>query len=181
MNPEKSQFESASPPSAPQSASAKPRGAEGVDAGGVTPPSTPQSASDNATALTTGGEDWLEISLYLEHRNFTALSSMLDTAKQAAEAGESPKDELRFNGQQFICRPMTSRVGSKEKRIAYRWSINSEAGYTLLLMNRARPHATMPNAVFRATSLALMRHGTDGCWKMALDALQAMRAEVCLS
>ena len=169
--------------SAPQRRSAQPRGAEDEgESGGVssnTPPSNPQTANHSAGILTSGGEDWLEISLYLEHQNFTKLSVMLDAAKEAAEAGDSPKDELQFNGQQFICRAMTSRAGSKEKRIAYRWSIDSEAGYTLLLMNRERPHATMPNAILRCTSLALMRHGTDACWAMALDALQAMGAEVC--
>jgi len=54
--------------------------------------SNPQSIRSSAITLTTGGEDWLEISLYLEHRNFTKLSTMLDAAKQAAEAGESPQD-----------------------------------------------------------------------------------------
>ena len=166
--------------SAPQRRSAQPRGVEDEDkSGGVssnTPPSNPQTANRSAGILTPGCEDWLEISLYLNHQNFSELRTMLDAAKEAAEAGESPKDELRFNGQQFICRAMTSRAGSKEKRIAYRWSIDSEAGYTLLLMNRKRPHATMPNAIFRCTSLALMRHGVGGCWAMVLDALQAMGA-----
>ena len=69
-------------------------------------------------------------------------------------------------------------MGQGSKKIAYRWILDSEAGYTILLMRRELPHETMPNAIVRCTSLPLMGLGTRQCGKLARVALSHMGAVV---
>ncbi|MAT73364.1 MAG: hypothetical protein CMJ58_28100 [Planctomycetaceae bacterium] len=126
------------------------------------------------TNLTTGGEDWLELSLYLAHESFGHTSQILDQARDAAEKGNQGEDELILAGERFIVQSGHATTGKGRKRIAYRWRLVGESGLVLLLMNRGKVHKTLPNGIARATSLQLMRDGADDVYRLVLRVLAAL-------
>ncbi len=145
----------ASPSDAPQRATPSPRGAADGE-GGV--------SSNTPPSITTceGGEDWLELALYLYHRQFPGLEERLDEAKERAEAPDAGPIELEIGGRPFLMLPGSATVGSDEKQLRYRWRLQAPDGWVLLLMRRSTPHATMPNGIARASSNPLLRLGTKG-------------------
>lgn len=152
-------------------------------AGGVssnTPPSIPNHNENNNAEhpITTGGEDTLELNLYLEHTNFSALSKQLDRLRDAAESGKVGHDELTIDGVRMLCLSGTASAGKGVKRIAYRWRLQSETGLILLLMQRPTPHATLPNGIVRIGLVPLMRFGTSACYRQAQHWLTALGARV---
>lgn len=78
-----------------------------------------------------GGEDWLELSLYLQHRNFPQLKRRLDAAREAAESNERGPDELEIAGRKFLMLPSAALAGTKQKQVVYRWRLQSEDGWWL--------------------------------------------------
>jgi len=106
-----------------------------------------------------GGEDWLELGLYLHHWDFTRLKRRLDQAREAAESNSVGGDELVIAGRKFLMLPTAASAGTKEKQVVYRWRLRSEDGWWLLLMNRGDCHETLPTGIARATSVPLMRLG----------------------
>ncbi len=50
------------------------------------------SSNTPSPETTTGGEDWLSVSLYLEHGAFPDLSKRLDEAQRAAKLGQVNDD-----------------------------------------------------------------------------------------
>jgi hypothetical protein len=106
-----------------------------------------------------GGEDWLELGLYLQHTNFDQVKKWLDAARDAAESNQRGPDELEIAGRKFLMLAGSATAGTKEKHVAYRWRLRSEDGWTLLLMNRADVHKTLPTGIARASSLPLLRIG----------------------
>src|SRR5690606_18410683 len=99
------------------------------------------------------GEDWLELALYLHHRQFFQLEKRLDAAKEQAEAPDAGPVELEIGGRPFLMLPGSATVGSDEKQLRYRWRLQAPDGWVLLLMRRSTPHATMPNGIARASSM----------------------------
>lgn len=165
MSQEHAQPERAAPPPAERR---RPSGAapQGGDAAGVlsnTPPSNPKTA---------GGEDWLELALYLRHHDFGALEDRLEWAKQEAEGEATGLVEIELGGHHFIYEPGNARAGAKGKQVNYRWRLKSIEGWQLLLMRRALPHKTMPNGIFRASSIPLIRYGSVAVWRRAQAALR---------
>jgi hypothetical protein len=146
----------ASPADAPQRPPS-PRGAAAGAAAGGGSSNTPPSNTKFVKCL--GGEDWLELSLYLQHRNFLPLKQRLDAAREASEAHNRGPDELEFAGRKFLMLPSAALAGTKEKQVVYRWRLRSEDGWWLLLMNRPHVHETLPTGIARASSLPLMRIG----------------------
>lgn len=114
------------------------------------------------TSLTrcAGGEDWLELSLYLQHRQFGQLEARLEEVKELAEAPDAGPVEMEIASRSFLVLPGAATVGSRGKQLKYRWRLQAPDGWVLLLMRRALPHATMPNGMARASSLPLLRLGT---------------------
>lgn len=107
-----------------------------------------------------GGEDWLELALYLHHQQFSQLEKRLDAAKEQAESPDSGPVEVEIGGRPFMALPGSATVGSDEKQLRYRWRLQAPDGWVLLLMRRATPHTTMPNGIARASSIPLLRLGT---------------------
>lgn len=130
------------------------RSREAGEAAGGDPSNTPPSITKCL-----GGEDWLELSLYLQHRRFDSVKKWLDAAREAAESNEKGPDELEIAGRKFLMQPSSATAGTKEKHITYRWRLRSEDGWWLLLMNRADVHSTLPTGIARASSLPLLRIG----------------------
>ena len=122
----------------------------------------------------TGGEDWLEVSLYLRHKDFETLASVLNNAREAAEDGREGEDVVTFGGVRFLVRPCGASAGGGPKTVYFRWQLQSENGLIFQLMNREEPHRTMPNGNFRVTSLLLMKFGADRLWQEAMRLLDAM-------
>jgi len=110
----------------------------------------------------------------VRHSDFDALSTELDAARKAAEDGREGEDVVTFNGVRFLVRPSGAGAGKGQKRIYYRWQLQSENGLLIQLMNREHPHRTMPNASVRATSVLLMQFGADRVWQEAQSLVEAM-------
>ncbi|CAN0519900.1 unnamed protein product, partial [Ectocarpus sp. 8 AP-2014] len=142
-----------------------------------TPPSIPKSDSNefNPSQVTTGGEDWFEVSLYLEHHQFAKVAKLLEAAKSAAEANRSPADEVRLGKLHAVCLARSAYLGD---RITYRWQLRTSWGGLIQLMNRAEPHETLPNGIIRITSIPLMRFSTGACWARVLEWMEALGAKV---
>ena len=151
-----------------------PQAAAGSGVSSNTPPSNHQSDS---SGLTAGGEDWLELSLYVGHGDFENLSQRLDKARDAAEAKEAG-DELTIGVQRFLVAAGAARAGGGQKKIAYRWRLQSDSGWTLLLMKRPAPHKTLPNAIARVTSTALMQYGLAGFRQQLQQALAHLKIAI---
>ena len=122
----------------------------------------------------TGGEDWLEISLYVRHYDFENLQKQFDEAKQAAEESPDLCSYVVVGKRIASISCGTAGAGDPKNRIAYRWVLAVTAGIKLLLMQRAEPHRTMPNAIARITSFALLQHGLTESWNIVADALAAL-------
>lgn len=155
-----------------------------AELGGVlssTPPSNPKSIPSDASKpspsseITTGGEDWFEVSLYLKHHRFEKLTRLLETAKEAAEANRSPADEVHLGKLRAVSLRKSAYLGD---RITYRWQLQTAGGWLIQLMNRAEPHATLPNGMVRFTSMPLLRFGTRACWAKLLEWMDALDIEV---
>jgi hypothetical protein len=151
--------------------------------GGVcsnTPPSIPNHIENNNAndPISTGGEDTLEINLYLNHRNPGQLFRQLDRMRDAAETGETGQDEWETGGVRMLCLAGTTSTGGGSKRIAYRWRLQTDTGLVLLLMQRPSAHRTLPNGIVRFGSAPLMRFGTSGCYRQACHWLSAIGADV---
>ncbi len=124
----------------------------------------PEGVSNNIPSpitKTIGGEDWLELALYLLHYKFPDWKVIFDQAREAAEEGDIRSAQVQLGDQVFVMQPGSARTGRGKKRISYRWHLRSESGWTLMLMKRAAPHSTMPNGIARATSLPLLRAGVQ--------------------
>ena len=131
MSPEEpSDRYDALPPDAPQGRPQSPSGASGGEhaLGLLTsrPPSNP---------ISSGGEDWLTLSLYLRHRAFDRVTKLLDERRAAAEAGRDGDDELALADQIFLVLPSGAKVGSKRGKAYFRWQLQSSMGFILQLMN----------------------------------------------
>ncbi|HEX6964101.1 MAG TPA: hypothetical protein VF175_19695 [Lacipirellula sp.] len=135
------------------------------------------SNTPSSKTISSGGEDWLELSLYLTHQRFDQVADLLDRAKEAAEANREG-DELVLGDQRFLVLPGTASAGEGKKRIAYRWRLRSECGLVLNLMHRAFPHRTMPNGIARATSLLLMKVGVREVWRQINVALACLDIQI---
>lgn len=151
--------------------------------GGVysnTPPSIPNHNENNSLSspISTGGEDTLEINLYLNHREPGQLFRQLDRMRNAAEAGDKTRDEWEVGGVRMLCLAGSASAGGGAKRISYRWRLQSETGLVLLLMQRPSAHPTLPNGILRIGSVPLMRFGTMGCYQQALKWLTAIGAQL---
>ena len=130
------------------------------------------------TSTTTGGEDWLELSLYVEHHVFAGLQYRLDRSiKNYKVKTPSDIDEITIARHRFLVCPGAS-TGSKNKKIRYRWKLQCENGLVLLIMNRERTHPTMPNIVARATSLLLMQIGPQEVWRLVQLYVEALGADI---
>jgi hypothetical protein len=170
MKPEYSNLDPQPSPTTTPRASGSPQEVAGDSAGGVvsiTPPSTPEIELTKCL----GGEDWIELSLYLQHKDFAVLKKRLDEAKEAAEAHEKGRDELTIAGRKFLMLPSSALAGTDQKQIVYRWRMRSEDGWWLLLMNRAEEHQTLPTGIMRAPSLPLMRLGPKECLRQLHESL----------
>jgi hypothetical protein len=133
------------------------------------PPSNRPPSKTNA-----GGEDWLEVSLYIRHRNFHKLAALLDTARKAAENNDRSGDVVRFGGMNFLVRPCGANAGDGKKYVHFRWQLQCENGLIIQLMRREHPHQTTPNGNARATSLLLMQLGGKAVWRLTLKLLRSM-------
>lgn len=162
----------ASPVDAPQRAPHSPRGAAADEAAGLPtsrPPSNP---------ISYGGEDWVTLSLYVRHRDFTRTTKLLDERRKAAEERRDGADELQLAGQTFLVLPFGAKVGTKRSKAHFRWQLQSETGYVLQFMNLPSFEGTMPNAKLIATSLVMMRLGIEGVVERAYKAIEALGANV---
>ena len=155
-----------------QQRSPQPRGAAAAEAPGGVPSNTPPSITKDYECL--GGEDWLELSLYLDHRDFRQLKGRLDSARDAAESNIPGPDEVEIAGRKFLMQPSAALVGSENNKLAYRWRLRSEDGWWLLLMNRECSHETMPTGIVRASSLPLLRLGAVGFLQQLDETLRAL-------
>ena len=156
---------------ASQAASLSGREAQAGEAGGC-PSNTPPSITKCL-----GGEDWIELSLYLQHKRFSTLKKRLDAARDAAESNQKGPDELEIAGRKFLMLPSSASAGTKEKQIVYRWRLRSEDGWWLLLMNRADAHETMPTGIARASSLPLLRIGPKAYFAQLRETLDDLGIE----
>ena len=156
---------------APDGAPPSPPGAQPGDAGQLTsrPPSNP---------ICLGGEDWLTLSLYLQHCSFAELVGRLDRHRQAAEQHKQGDDQLTLADQQFLMLPIGAKAGSKRSNAYFRWQLQSATGFTIQLMNRESCEGAMPNAKLVATSLVLMRLGVEEVVRQAFAALEALGADI---
>lgn len=125
-----------------------------------------------------GGEDWLELALYLHHDNFAWLDCELEAAKERAEAPDAGTVEIEIGDQTFVVLPGAATVGSDNKQLRYRWRLQAADGWVLLLMRRATAHATMPNAIARASSLTLLRLGTKYYEHQVYQTLEDLHARL---
>ncbi len=114
-----------------------------------------------------GGEDTLEVQLYVDFREFPKLRDALDAARAAAECGSVGDDEIQLGRERGIVAPGGYRQGQGPKGAWMRWRLRTESGVELGIMNRAESHKTMPNVAVRIGSAALMQHGTDFMWNRA--------------
>jgi hypothetical protein len=137
-----------------------------------TPPSIPKIPSCD---LTTGGEDWLDFALDLNHSRFKQLAERLDQAKQLAEQGGVAQQVLR--GHTYSIGPGAG-TGKGRKRVHYRWRLVADNGLTILLMNREKHHETMANALASARSVLLMSEGPERVWQQIQDALEDLGAKL---
>ena len=177
MKPKNLNCEPSSTPAAPQQAPGSQRGAAGVDERGY-PSNTPPSTPKYDLCKCSGGEDWLELSLYLQHLDFPELKALLDSAREAAEIGEEGPDELEIAGRKFLMLPSGAAAGSDKKKIVYGWRLRAPDGWWLLLMNRADVHKTLPTGCARAPSLPLLRIGPRAFVHQLQETLQALRIRV---
>lgn len=177
MTPNESQPDSPLSPEVSPRACGSPSETSGDPAGGdlsITPPSIPHLEVTKCL----GGEDWIELSLYLQHRQFGPLKARLDRAREAAEAHEKGRDELTIAGRKFLMLPSAALAGTEHKQIVYRWRLQSEDGWWLLLMNRAASHPTMPTGIMRAPSLPLLRLGPQECLRQLHESLDDLKIEL---
>lgn len=137
-----------------------------------TPPSIPKIPSSD---LTTGGEDWLDFALYVNHSRFKQLAERLDQAKQLAELGGVAQQVL--GGHTYSIGPGAG-TGKGRKRVHYRWRLVADNGLTILVMNREKSHKTMANALASARSVLLMSEGPERVWRQIQDALEALGAKL---
>lgn len=140
----------------------------------ITPPQT----------LQRGGEDWLEVSLYLQWQpeQFQAIAAMLDEAKEAAAHTEQDKmgahaeADLGAAGV-WLVHPNARRMGGETGPMA-RWRLERD-GIAVALMNRAAPHETMPSASVRLTGdVLLLQGGADALWQQVRGWFEAMGATI---
>lgn len=126
----------------------------------------------------TGGEDWLTISLYLKHSDISSLRSKLNSAQEAARRDNNPNDEVAFGDSEFIVSPTGTRLGDRSKGSWMAWRLQSDIGATLLLMDTDEPLGDQPNGSVRIPSRTLMEFGTLPTWKMVMHWFEAMGAEL---
>ncbi len=123
----------------------------------------PEGDSSNTPSpkTTTGGEDWLSLSLYVDHGDFKSLSSTLDVAQQCALLGDQGGDEVVFGDTRFIVKSHGVRRGSRAKGAWMRWVLQSEDRSRLLVGDREEAHKTQPNMTLEVSSDTLMKFGID--------------------
>lgn len=140
------------------------------------PPQSSAGDSSNtpfSKTISSGGEDWLEVSLYVIHATFLDTSRRLDAARAAAQSKQQGADELELGGVRFRVVPESTAMGGRAG-VVFRWRLVGQNGLVIMLMNRAIPHKTMPNASVRATSLQLMTDGVHKVWSDVTKALAAL-------
>lgn len=123
---------------------------------------------------TSGGEDYLTLSLYLHHANFLKASATLNKLRSKAESGRKDSDEFELNGHRFLMLPMGAKVGTKRSKAYFRWQFQSETGFKIQIMNRESCQEDTPNGKLEATSLVLMRHGVEEVVRQTAEALSAL-------
>jgi hypothetical protein len=96
------------------------------------------------------------------------------------QLGTGP-DEIQLGDVRFIVSAGGARQGKGRKSSYMRWRLTGENGITLLLMNRDKPHATQPNAMFQVGSLPLMQHTLDSIWGMGQHAFDSLGPESSLT
>lgn len=133
-----------------------------------TPPSNP------TPDLQTGGEDYLDVALYLHHQDFLALAARLDRARESAERKQRG-DELTIAGRRHLVRPYSTATGTSAKRMWYRWALQAQNGLQLSLMKMPGAHATVPNGLLTAKSTQLMAIGLEGVWRQLLETLDDLK------
>jgi hypothetical protein len=136
------------------------------------PPSIPKIPSCD---LQTGGEDWLDFALYVNHSRFKELAERLNQARQLAELGGVTRQKL--GGHDYAIYPGAA-TGKGRKRVHYRWRLVADNGFTILLMNREKRHETMSNALVSAKSMLLMQVGVEAVWKQIQKALKDLGARI---
>ena len=141
---------------------------------GITPP------SNRNTPRETGGEDTLELSLYVSWplEVMDRLEHVLGAGQRAARGDDEgvTTDLATFDGRQLRILP----VGARGKgRVApyYAW-VAEHDGIRLKIAARAEPHPSIPNVAVAAGSLTCMRLGVSGIWDTVQAVIGAMGGTV---
>ncbi|TWT97567.1 Replication initiation factor [Botrimarina colliarenosi] len=153
---------------------AAPQAGDGASDLSNTPPSIPKIPSCD---LQTGGEDWLDFSLYVNHSRFKQLSERFDQAQRLAKQHVA-LEPIEFGGHAWTLSAGAASAGTGKKRVFYRWRLQSNNGLVLLLMNREKRHRTMPNALASAHSTLLMSEGAGSVWRQLQSAFRDLGARL---
>ncbi|MCR9117073.1 MAG: hypothetical protein NXI22_09045, partial [bacterium] len=180
MTESKHNNESSNGSDAPQQAGLRPRGAAAAACGNVDSRIGREGDTSNTPSPKTisGGEDWLTLSLYVEHSNLKELKIKLDDAKKASKFDHAPFDEIRIGFEQFRVMPVGGRLGSQKKGAWMSWLLQSELGVTFMLMDCEKPTGEQPNCSVRVTSQTLMQFTTKAIWTWVQDCLDGMGARL---
>jgi hypothetical protein len=136
-----------------------------------TPPATLQNVDSGAP--TTGGEDWLEVMLYVQwdHSRWHTLTTQLDAAQRASENPKAKgEDFVRLPGSGGLWRVHSgcSLGGAKGNGPRCRWRIERD-GIMFGLVNRPDPHKTLPSGFVRITGDVLTALGdAEAAWQAVI-------------
>jgi len=161
-------------PAAEGVAEAPPCGAPGVPpAGGLFSNTPPQaSKTKEKTGDTTGGEDWLEMSVCVDWgANYVSLHKGLRFAKEAAQDERMAReggDLVAFGEWAMIVAPGGASCGVY---FAFRLAGH---GVVVLLQDRQKPKAEVGNVIVRFDGTACLQWGGFGCLERARALLVAM-------
>ncbi|QDU56745.1 hypothetical protein [Aeoliella mucimassa] len=137
--------------------------------------------------LTTGGEDYLTVSFWVEYEDFDALKKQLEIAQASARSRErsDPKrgtppnnDVLHLGDHRLVVAPQGGRLGGGNRALAIKWKLQSGQGIELLLRDSDKCEGHTPNATAQATSATLMRLGFLDTWREMQALFEALGSKI---
>lgn len=150
-----------------------------VEPGGESSNTPPQN-------LHAGGEDWLEVCLYVhwQPEKWERLTSALEIARSgAAKNDDTASGALAYvsglgsDGHWFL-HPAGYRLGDKTKGPMVKWKLE-RAGVRVGILNRPTPHETIPNVhVVISGDVLLASGGLDALWPRVREWIADLGAEI---
>lgn len=158
------------------------------DAAGGNGSNTPPAISQGETSTMlvgsgefAGGEDWLEVSLWIRWEGWDQLRTLLDAKKSQARAQADGHDTQRgdclltVDDDEFVMMPTGTASDGKGPR--YSWRLKRD-GITYCIANRESPDSPYPSMKIVVGSLPLMVRSAEQVWEICKRDISNLGGEI---